>query len=172
MQSRKKTISPGPIVPKPIIYPCTVNIDDNEIFVFGHEYIQHSSINNISILSYIYNKATGDWTDLSENFPCTKPINIYKYTCAYLRPSRSLIMNIGSGTCNPILNLTLYPNSWTWTLVTAPVSGGIVFNIDAYQEKVILIGNKRNNTESDIYMVITLMKYCMTFYITDTFLIR
>ena len=167
MQSRKKTVSPGPILPKAIMYPCTINIDRNQIFVFGHG-IDMKKFDNKSIESYIYNKNTNHWTDLGQNFPCAIPLNLYKYTCAYLRPSKSVIMNIGSGTCNPILNLTLYPNSWSWTLITAPVDGGIVFNIDEYEEKVILIGNRRNKTtQSDVYVVtITIIIYFM-YYITQ-----
>ena len=106
---------------------------------------------NISIVSYIYNKNTNHWTDLSQDFPCPVPINLLKFSCAYLRPSKSLIMSVGI--CNPILNLSLYPVSWSWTSITAPVYGGIVFNVDEFEESVIFIGNNRNRTQSDIYIV-------------------
>ena len=118
--------------------------------MFGQE-IPRPMAMNTSLLSFIYDKITHQWTDLSQNFPCMEPINMDKYTCAYLRPRKAIVMSVRD--CNPILNLTLYPNSWSWTSIMAPHNNGIVFNTDEYEENLIFIGNATNKTQSELYAV-------------------
>ena len=58
--------------------------------------------------------------------------------------------------CHPVLDLTFYPDSWTWTSIKAPpFNNGILFNIDQNKEEnVVFIGSHESNTKSEVYMVI------------------
>ena len=147
---RAKTYEPGPILPDPIIFPCTINIDDQLIFIFGQRVSQNLNKDK-SLAAYIYNQRSEKWTNLTGDFPCPIPFGIDKYTCAILRPIQYIIMVVGN--CNPILNLSLYPESWTWTSMSAPTENGIVFNIDKGEENIMFIGNNGTSSNSEVYVV-------------------
>ena len=139
---------PGPPIPRPITYPCTINIDEDLIFVSGYGVSLLSvASSNISLITFIYNKTSDEWTNLTptKKLSCFDK-NVYKYTCAYLRPNKTVIMSAGK--CNPVLSLNLYPNSWNWSMMPAPSDNGIIFNIDAKQDVVIYIDDA-----SKVYMV-------------------
>ena len=69
MYLRMKTFKPGPILPIPIMFPCTININDELTFVFGQEVAGTIGM-NISLISLIYDQKTNTWTDISQHFPC------------------------------------------------------------------------------------------------------
>ena len=71
----------------------------------------------------MFNTHTDKWINVTQNFPCqiSSPF-LHKYTCTYLRPVKSVILSVDG--CIPILNLTLFPESWTWTSINAPMDAG------------------------------------------------
>ena len=141
---------PGPYLPVPLVFPCTININDELIFLFGQE--MQTDVKPATLLhTFMFNTHTNIWTNLTEGFPCQKySWQVEKHTCSYLRPRKSVVLSIDY--CIPILNLTLFPVSWTWTQMEAPVNRGIVFNTNEVQDHVIFIGNNGSD-QSQIYAV-------------------
>lgn len=118
--------------------------------MFGQEVPIISGLST-RLLTYIYNTQTEKWTNVTQNFPCQKLASLlYKYTCAYMRPLKSVILSVDE--CIPILNLTAFPTSWIWSSINAPMDTGIVFNTNDDENNVIFIGNDGGN-QSEIHMV-------------------
>ena len=125
--------------------------------MFGQR-VPHDLNVDKSLVAYIYNQGSNKWTNITHGFPCPTTNGIDKFTCATFKPTQSIVMAVGN--CNPILNLTLYPESWAWTSISAPAESGIVFNIGRDQENIIFIGNNGHSNESEVYMVSKNMHCC------------
>ena len=139
-----KSIQNGPKLPVPLKFPCTINIDDDQIFIFG-EQIMAISVTMPSLTAYLFNMQTGLWSNFT-NFPCqTFAIKTQKFTCAFLKPMKSVIVPVEN--CTAILNLS----DGTWTSIEQP-GQGIVFNIDEEKDRIMFIGNNGKD-ESDLYLV-------------------
>ena len=132
----------------PLYFPCTVEINDEQIFVFGQKYSKLSQ--ESSLHAFIVNSRTRKYSyiPLLGNFSCsTHMTTLTKFTCANLRSHNFVLVAI-PGNCTAALNL----HSLTWTSLIQPVNNGIIFNGDVSRESAILIGNFGTN-DSELYEV-------------------
>ena len=142
------------MVPIPLAFPCTLNIDDELIFAFGQEMQPETmTLPDSKLHAFFFNQHTFEWTNVTYSLPCmTSDKYVSNYTCAYLRPLSLVLIDMDD--CMPILNVT----SMTWTSISSPMEKGHIFNIDENEENVIFIGNDKN--ESAIYMVSFQLIFC------------
>lgn len=164
---RSKRWSYGPILPKYLLSPNVININDYLTFISG---ITTNNSDTITICkplkhhlqlpqheAYVFNEVTHEWTNVGSDFPCSSQF-MGSSSSAYLRLKKSVIILIDNG-CFAILNLTLFPNSWTWASLNSPKSdNGIVFNRDMEQSEVYFIANDRKYG-SDVYTVCLRLSY-------------
>ena len=136
---RTKTAFKGPILPKPMLYPCTVNINEDEIFIIGASIWEGQNQQ-----AYVYNhKTNSDWRAMGENFPCSVK-NIYdsRFSCAFLK-HESVVVTAVDG-C--VAQLSVTSSNSNWTMSTLPFNNtGLIFNSNDKQNTVIFFGSEKVN---------------------------
>ena len=148
LNNRTKRISRGSDLPIEIYFPCTLSIDQSQIFVIGFPQTG-TSLDNITIAAYIFDQTNETWTYIGDDFPCQYNgsfISRAKFTCAYLRHELSIVT--GSDKCVAVFHL----ESFTWTRQLMPYQDGILFNINSERKSVYYIGTVNTNS-SVVYEV-------------------
>ena len=131
-------VSKGPWIPPYLLFPCALNINEDEIFITSAKMFQKNG-------TYIFNRKSEIWKEIGFNFPCaynTDP----RFSCAYLEHEHSVVTVING--CTATLNLL----TDTWTSHRLSFKHGLVFNIDLKRESVFLIGSNKTNG-SELYKV-------------------
>ena len=136
-------MSAGPVLPVPMIFPCSINIDDENIFVFGQEMVM-DNIFTSPLQAFIFNTRTSTWTNMTNSLSCVETVpHLSKFTCAYLRPMKTVIVGITN--CTSTLNVT----SLTWMPINSelPRNDSRQNNSEKYlTDKITLeLNNSRNN---------------------------
>ena len=167
MLFRSKSIIQGPNLPVGIRFPCTLNVNEELIFMIGMDesalMSNNDGANFITILSnqtlaaYIFNQSNESWTYLGHDFPCQFDQTIHtRFTCAYLRHEQSIVAGIDF--CTAILNLSTF----TWTShIRMRYKNGVLFNIDQNQESVVYIGSNNINGSHVSMVNIPSFWYCV-----------
>ena len=139
---RQGHFSPGPNLPTGIKFPCTQNIGQDMVFIFGETW---GSSNET--LSLIFHQSNLTFKNVPKN-PCNiKYPPIYgQYSCAYLKRKNSVIITIES--CTAILDL----NALTWTSFESPMKHGVIFNSNWDFDEVLFIASGHYE-ESHLYVV-------------------
>ena len=128
----------GPDLPLELEFPCSVDINDDEIFIFGYAIFERNFV------GLIFNQMANSMENITfNNFPCYYRHKVSRLSCAYLKHDDSVVTAVDD--CIAILNLT----SWKWNISSLDYNQGLVFNAE---DSVIFIGSNMNDG-SDIYQV-------------------
>ena len=157
--SRSKQILGGPKLPISIHFPCTINIDEEIIFIIGpHVTTSGYMVTQSSMpAAYLFNQTDETYKNVPKGgfFPCSFSQSVdTKFTCAYLSHENSVV--VGVDFCTTVLNLTSLKWMWNSTF-KMEYRDGIIFNHDEEREAAIYIGTNRFNGTSAVYQVFSVL---------------